>query len=101
MATSRVKDRPHGGGDDSDDIPPKPEPPPPASGPAIALQVRNDAGANAGCLPADQAETVRRTIEEEFRRQFPDADVRGACVRTHDGVSATTVGIWPQPSIPG
>src|SRR5213593_4168427 len=88
-------------GDDSGDPPPTPPPSPPVSTPEIALQIRASLAANAGCLKREDAEEVRRTIEDVFRRQFPAADVRSACVKTREGVSATTVGIWTRPSVPG
>jgi hypothetical protein len=96
LARPRDDDDPDDPGEPDDDDTPELK----ASVPAFALQIRADLGTNAGCLDAATAETVRSTVESTLRQQFPNADVREACVTTRDGVSATTVGVWTSATPP-
>lgn len=89
LARRRDDDDPDDPGEPDDDDTPELK----ASVPAFALQIRGDLTPAAGCLDAAAAETVRGTVESTLRQQFPNADVREACVTTRDGISATTIGV--------
>ncbi len=81
-----------------DDEEPPPPPPPPVSTPDFALQIRAGLGATDGCLEPAAAESLRAAVADQMRQQFPDADVRQACVTTPEGISASTVGVWTRPA---